>query len=137
MHAALSSLVASSLLMHAVLGCCWHHRQANTCCDDSHVAQASEVGCHHHHDDCGDDDHEQSVPTPCNGGPHCNGVCIYLPVQKTQIDQVQFVAPLDFAAFNLPPGVVHVAAAHSLERLYELDTGPPLRLHLAYQILLI
>ena len=137
MHAVLSSLVASSLLMHAVLGCCWHHGHASSCCDQSQSAQVAQNCCHHHDDVGCDDDHDEPAPTPCKGGPHCHGVCNYLPVQKTQLDPVQLAAPLDFAVAVLHSSDAHFVAAHGFEHLYELDTGPPLRLHLLHQILLI
>jgi hypothetical protein len=133
MHTLLASLVASSLLLHAVLGCCWHYGQESSrCCESQDVADAD----HHEHDCCGDRD-DDTEPLPCNGGPHCHNVCNYLPVQKSQLDQGQLNVLLDFVAVVLPATNVHVVAAHGIDRLYELDTGLPLRLHLVHQILLI
>lgn len=137
MHVLVSNLVAASLLLHAVFGCCWHHRHDTSCCDNSPVAQAVEACCQHHRGDECNDKHSLPSPAPCQGGPHCLGDCNYLAVQKSHLDQVQFDVPLDFAIPNSPFFDVRFATAHGCDRLYELDTGPPLRLHLVHQILLI
>jgi hypothetical protein len=64
-------------------------------------------------------------------------VCNYLPVQKTQLDKVQFHVPIEFAPIVPASCDVHVAARLGLERVHESAAGPPLRLHLLHQILLI
>jgi hypothetical protein len=131
-------LVASSLLLHAALGCCWHHEHSPTCCEPLHIVPVAIAGCHQHDciDHC-DADHDQPSPTPCDGDSHCPGDCNYLAVQKSQLDQVQISLPLDFAAISAPPSHAADCTAHNLAQLYELDTGPPQRLHLALQVLLI
>ena len=42
MRALLSSLVATSLLIHAVIGCCWHHTHADGCCEASQFELATD-----------------------------------------------------------------------------------------------
>jgi hypothetical protein len=128
-----SSLVAASLLIHAVLGCCWHHAQDLSGCGDTVAEQAVDAGCCHH--DHGDQDHGQPSHAPCKG--HCQGLCTYLPVQKTQLDHQQLHAALDFAIIAPATGDAQIAAGFCLARAHETAAQPPLRLHLFHQILLI
>lgn len=136
MHALLSTLVATSLLLHAAFGCCWHQHASHSR-EGPRIPAAVESVCHQQVHGCCDHEHGRPSPVPCKDGPHCQGDCNYLAIQKSQLDQVQIVAPLELAAIALPSYDVHNVAIFGLDRLYELDTGPPLRLHLVHQILLI
>lgn len=135
MRAVFSSTVAVSLLIHAVMGCCWHQAREAASGDESPVALAADIGCcrhHHAHAPQGQPSH-----SPCNGKSNCHGLCTYLPPQKTQIDRLQSHVPIDFAA--IAPAMIdsQVAALRVMERTRELAPEPPLRLHLLNQILLI
>jgi hypothetical protein len=138
MRAVFSSLVAVSLFIHAMIGCCWHHAHESACCNDSPVEQAAEVGCcHHNHSEHGDQQHGQPSQAPCKGHSHCQGLCTYLPPQKSHVDTFSPHTPLDFAAIAPATCDVHVVAVVRAERTHESPAGPPLRLHLYYQILVI
>src|SRR5436189_2369883 len=82
MRTVFSSLLCASLLIHAVLGCCWHDKhdeaghngatasaEADSCCDHDHDAATDGHGPH----------------APCKGHPNCHGLCNYLPVQKASV----------------------------------------------------
>jgi len=133
-----ASLVASSLLIHAVLGCCWHAgreratSEFNVAC--SHHAHGD--CCDHHADHDGDADHGDSHG-PCDGKSHCHGLCTYLPVQKAQVDTQQLDLPMDFAAILPATCDAQLAGSSKFLLLREPAAEPPLRLHLLHQILLI
>ena len=129
MRALFSSLVATSLLIHAAIGCCWHHAHVDTCCDDSQVEQPVDADGHHHGEQ-GDHSHG-----PCKD--HCQGTCHYLPVQKAQVDTLVLHTPLDFAAVVPATCDVHVVALLHADRTHESAAEPPVRLHLFQQLLLI
>jgi hypothetical protein len=135
MRTFLSGLLAIALLIHAAYGCCWHHAHGEAPCDHTIVAAIAPADC------C-----EQPV-TPVDGNqPHspgdhqrdCQGVCTYLPTQKTQLDFPTVFASIDLVA--TPAGnddgelfALGVSGVVHHPRSFE----PPLRLHLLHQQLLI
>jgi|SRR3954471_8736468 hypothetical protein len=124
MRSVFSSFVAASLLIHAAIGCCWHHpHNDDTCCDDSQTSQSD-------HGQSGDHSH-----APCKD--HCHGTCHYLPVQKTQLDRITIHTLLDFAAVVPAACEVPFAAQLRTGRTHLSAAEPPVRLHLFHQILLI
>jgi hypothetical protein len=133
MRSFFSSLVAVSLLMHAALGCCWHQSHDESCGDEHAIVQCGHDGAHHN-DDC--DEHGQRNHEPCSG-QHCHGVCNYLPIQKTQLDDLKLQLPLDFA-INAPIACdIQVVVVQTSAGNCESVAGPPVRIHLLHQILLI
>lgn len=134
------SLVACSLLLHAVMGCCWHydHEHAtadrDVCC--GHEAVADCCG-HHAGDHDGDTHHGQPTHDPSESHSHCHGLCTYLPVQKAQVDTQQLDMPIDFAAILPATYDAQVAGVLSFARVHENAAEPPVRLHLFHQVLLI
>jgi len=133
MRTVFSSLVAVSLLMHAALGCCWHHKHDQSCGEEHAAAQFCNDGGHLHDDGC---DHSQPIHEPCSG-QHCLGVCTYLPIQKTQLDDLKLHLPLDFAIIAPVVCNAQVVAVYASAGDCESVAGPPMRLHLWHQILLI
>ena len=130
-----ANLTASTLLIHALLGCCrqsafahWHE----TAADRSKCAVC--CGCR------GDTtkESERLPAAPGRGQPECAGVCTYLPAEKSQIDAPQIVVPFHLAAIEseLSDGD---AASTSFRK--GVGDGPnshaAVRLHLAHQVLLI
>ena len=133
MRAAFSSLVSASLLIHAVLGCCWHHAHAGELLSSESVAGEPRDCCHH-----GAAPAEHPSPSPCNDGPHCEGICTYLPAPKSLIDMSQFLALSDFAAILSVASDLPLSAMPAVERFVDpRGFKPPLRLHLLHQHLLI
>lgn len=134
-------MMAFSLLIHALLGCCCHHAHdaAGSC--EPPVALAVESGCcQHDHGDCGnhrDKQHGQPSHDPCKGHSTCHGICTFLPVQKSQLSSLHLLAPIDFAAIGPAVCETQVGALNRIERVHDHAAKPPLRLHLLHQILLI
>jgi hypothetical protein len=136
MQALVSNLTASLLLTQALTGWCWQCP-----CDCAPLARstADEVAT----DDCCERD-GRSFPDrqpPAGSGKcqlECRGFCIYLPVEKAQIDGPQLAVPLDFAAITSASEASQLAAGlcwdHTRKRV---ESEPPLRLHLLHQIIQI
>lgn len=134
MRTLFSSLLAASLLIHAAIGCCWHHAHESACGDESPLASAAEADYDHHHGDSADGHRSHG---PCKDQSHCHGMCNYLPAQKSQIDKSRVHVALDFAASTKDVCRAQVAPLCVAEGSQEFCSRPPLRLHLFYQILLI
>ncbi|MGD9645610.1 MAG: hypothetical protein AB7U73_07855 [Pirellulales bacterium] len=142
MHAFVSSLISATLLLHAVLGCCWHHEHVpavgcqsanNVVGSHRHPADADH-GCGCNHQSGGQHESEE----PCPGDSHCQGVCTYLPPQKTSFEIPLTVTPLAIVASIDPLADCSSAAVPSwLDALFCTAAPPPVRLHLAQQVLLI
>lgn len=132
MQAILSSLTAAALLAHAIVGCYGHHALA---CSQCEQVEATVVCCDHDH---GLPDGSHSSELPCECAFACDGSCVTLPPQKTQLD----VASLDV---SLEMVVVEPVAAGQLFCLAASGAceprcnphQPPLGLHLLHQSLLI
>lgn len=132
MRTAFLILVTASLFIHAALGCCWH----NTCaaaCDGSPVLAAAHGSCGSDHDGAPGEHHSHH---PSKGHSHCHATCIYLPVQKTQVDKNQPHVAIDIVA-SAAIGHSQVAAQCFEQASRESAARLPVRLHLFHQILLI
>ena len=148
MHAAISSLIAASLLLHAALGCCRHHAHEGLGCTPGVWNRAAETGaCCHEHDDpaAGDageyangNSDEHAPAAPCRGDSTCQGVCTYLPPQKSQLQLPLFPTLL---AFVPTPCVLAETSQRTspawLDALFCTGAAPHVRLHLAQSVLLI
>ena len=134
MHAAMSNVMVAIMLLHAVLGCCWHHSHAGEGGSDSPQRQASRAENPRH-------DHGRGWGP---AGPHQdeNGFCheekcVF--VRPSQDDQdtdaasvcVDSITPSTSGAAHLSPALAWAvridAPSHHL----------PVRSHLAKQVLLI
>ncbi len=92
MKSLLAVLLGMTLFTHAVLGCCWHH--AHTYAPrlaQSKTAERHVCPCHRTPDQPQQNSGEQDDGKDsggCPGEQECAGVCIYLPVEKTCLDDV-------------------------------------------------
>jgi hypothetical protein len=149
MQAFFAPVTAALLLIHAVLGCCWHPVQSACASEQSGSivghGNAGIVGhgiagqgiagqcCGH----CGEGEHRDSAPEqPCDCRVECHGDCVYLS-EMTSLD-----SPLSLASWDYLPEVSgEVAILAELEHAAAhpplINIAPPLRLHLQNQILLI
>ncbi len=138
MRAASCTLLCLSLLIHAVLGCCWHDvHEAGTLGETAALAVGADC-CHKHcgHERDGAADGADS-DAPCKNHPNCHGLCHYLPVQKSTFDQSQVWAPMDLAV-DLPATCgTQLSAVSFAVGTCEFSPSPPVPLHLFHQILLI
>ena len=148
MRAWFTNLTAVLLFIHAVLGCCWHHAHECDRCgaercgaeEASGFAHAALglCGCH----DCADDDHGQPAG-PCRCQFECQGVCTYLPPEKSSLDAglsgADFDgADFDFWAVTATPRAANIgeATAHA-HSFIPPRAATPLPPHLLHQVLLI
>jgi len=139
MRSFLANLAAAALLFHAFAGCCG--QGLKSCADCCHLVQsgnrAEARGCSHDHD--ADDDHSAPHPSPpCKCQLECHSVCIALPPQKTVLDAAHDFTTFELAVINpsLPAGQAPTSADWERARV-SVESGPPMRLHLLHQSLLI
>ncbi len=137
MRAIVTILTSSTLLVHALVGCCWH---CEPTCGPCHVAAAASSSasgcCDHDHEGNNDRGHQPAVPCKCK--LECKKVCISLPPEKILLDESHTVLPLESvatAAIVLSRSIAEAANGIVVSAPPELEA--PLRLHLVYQILLI
>ena len=94
MRTVFSSLLCASLLIHAVLGCCWHDMHDAVLATDRSlrsrrtrvaimITMRRRMGMGTH--------------APCKGHPNCHGLCSYLPVQKSSFGKCLDHVVIDFA----------------------------------------
>jgi hypothetical protein len=134
MRTVFCSLLCASLLIHAVLGCCWHDMHDATACDGSLSSLAADACCVQDHDAATDGNGSHA---PCKGHPNCHGLCHYLPVQKTNFGKCFDYVLIDFAVDAHATSGSHVSALSFAPGTCEFCPPPPIRLHLFHQILLI
>ena len=133
MDRVLSSAIAALLFIHTACGCCWHHAHQSAACGHTQLPGLAGA-CHHEKCPPGD----ESSDGPCRCRLECQGVCTYLPPQKTRLDSPQVVVPFDLVAAVSASAEAHSGSAwHGGAELHSSHVGPPLRLHLLHQIFLI
>jgi hypothetical protein len=137
MRAFVSILTAVAFLLHMWLGCCAHHAHAEETTCDRH--EAADQHADYAHDHPGHETPCQQLPeegdSPCPTEPCSEGECVFLKVGKLEFDGPAAVA-------HLPAPVSDSLAGLSPAKTREaIDSGglaaPPVRLHLAHQVLLI
>lgn len=146
MRALVSNLVALAMILHAVLGCCWHHAHETTSpvsiaeVDAQPAVTVKHCCCHSHQVEelAQQDNHrsETDAPAePCRAP--CGEKCQYVVVSRVQLD-----SPVAWHSFDLLPSVDQPILSPGLTTL-TFESGdasvdpPPLRLHLLHQLLLI
>src|SRR5215208_6103702 len=134
MRTVFSSLLCASLLVHALLGCCWHDVHDADGPGVSLVSLGTDANCCHDHDGTADGSGSKA---PCKGHPNCHGLCNYLPVQKTSFGDCLEHVVIDIALDSSAVADSHVSALSFAVRTCEFSPSPPMRLHLFHQILLI
>jgi hypothetical protein len=141
MRAIFPCLTALLLAIHAVLGCCWHHAHAcqRECGESAElgmvgmtgmVGSDEEADCHH------DDVLRGDLPM-CGHAGHahgCEGItCSFLGLaRRVSQELTPHVAPAASIAFSEERFGEPVRAAFAVDALL-----PPVRVHLALQVLLI
>jgi hypothetical protein len=126
------------LLVHAGLGCCWHHSHIRTvsACESPAVTIESSCGDGHSHGQTGHHDHSPPVPHQhqCDGERFTFLSPKPPPVQK---DELLF-APcfLDTVMFPIKSPLLPSHLTHGQDPSFHVN-GPPLRTHLLLGVLLI
>ena len=135
MRTLLPNLMAISLVVHAAVGCCWHHEHGCAHGDNSNTPICKSTQCCEH-DDC--PSHQGEAPEyPCHGKLECHGVCTYVAPQKIRLDSSLAVAPLASATLWLLFSDAQAAFGSAWNTADPAEFEPPLRLHLLHQIVLI
>lgn len=137
----LAVLLGTTLFSHAVLGCCWHH--AHTYAPrlaQSNGGTHSKAGerhvcpCHRAPVQPQQDSDKDSGGCPVE--QECAGVCIYLPVEKTCLDDVLIGA---FLWAVLPTQTLDERPVEhrSVGRALYAPADHSVPLHLLHQVMLI
>ena len=137
MQSVLRQFAAGMLLIQALTGWCWHCPCACAPAQQS-AAVVSDDGC------CCCE--RENFDTPVHPGPtapdkarlQCHGICVYVSPDQATIDGPHLVracdVPVPAATWGLQLDGVGLAWAIAHE---PLKSGPPLRLHLLHEIILI
>ena len=133
-----SHFAASMLLIQALTGWCWHCP-----CACAPAAQSAADGlpanegckCCEHERQGTSDRHFPSAPD--NGRLQCHGICVYVATEKAPIVGPDLVRASDMPALA-SSRLLSTGVDQAWEIAHEpLKSGPPLRLHLLHQIMLI
>ena len=131
MQAFLCNLMAAALIVHSAIGCCCRGSLCDDCCqDDVDLTQAAS-GWEAH------DFHDDSAPSPAKCKLGCCGLCSYLPTAKSHVPAPQVSCAIDFVPAQSQALEYRHASVASVAGGDAHMLGPPLRLHLMNQILLI
>lgn len=119
----LAILTAGLISLHALLGCCGLHLCASDAAEHCQVA-CDHQGCEHEHSD-----------DPGDSCLVCRGASTYLPPEKPHVDDsFTYVATVIPTALT---GLGNYTSGAGVADIHGTALGPPLRLHLLHQILLI
>ena len=85
------SVTLLPMLIHSILGCCWHH--AHSECDFPGVRETVEsdtghchTACHQHAGSHRCDHNDPAMPTPCEHKTPCDDVrCVYVATEPVRI----------------------------------------------------
>ena len=122
MHAIQSTLMASLLLIQAMLGLCWHPSRDCACLESS--VSTVTVGC------CNDQCEGTRDEEPCNCQLECSGICTFIPPEKTRIDSPELAVGLHHLAMSSTPAESQGVSASWAEVAYgPPELKPPPRLH--------
>jgi hypothetical protein len=135
MQSFLSILTALMLCVPAALGCCWHTAPVGSSHARADAVESIKQCTQHHHHHAADDHGRQHEPCPSSS--YCTGACIYLPVQKVQIDAPQLVVAFYMAHDAAATMQMPSASDRGDRTLGSVESEPAVRLHLRNQVLLI
>ncbi len=93
------SVTVLPMLVHSILGCCWHHTHSECELACEHSTTESHAGHRHAHDQRSEKN-EPVVPAPCERDESCDDVhCVYL--VPTQVrNELVFDLRVQVAALN-------------------------------------
>lgn len=141
MRSVLSITVAAIIILHSVLGCCWHHAHESKACSavESKVdVAAGACGCRHHGHtaprpasapDKGESEHPDH--RPCDEKCDFVGTGRFEQADSTGVRLVESLTTID------EPVIVPATLGMQVERIADPVSPPPVRRHLLLRLLLI
>lgn len=134
MRAIFSSLMTVWMAILTMSGWCCHPLVGCAHDQNPSASASPKIGCCKH---CQSrEGRESTVPCKCRTG--CQGICVYLPSQKIQLDSERVLASFDIAAIISSNEESQVQSALCWARGCDSASfEPPLRLHLLHRTLLI
>ena len=137
MRAILSLVTALTLLIEGSAGWCCHPPGCDElCCSAPIVAPEVDACCQHHAQTTTRDG--QKPADPCQGEPKCQGICVFLPSQKTLVEMPQPVSLFDLA--GILPALSSDPTADTAVGAFlsgPFDAESPVRLYLLHRTFLI
>jgi hypothetical protein len=136
MHNLISSLTAAVLAVHTVLGCCCHHAHAV----GGAAAYSAYVGQGHTQNDGPTCNGHEDPGQPGHGGHECKGnPCVFVGPTTDRGMQSPRNPPRDVPAAPYAPTLLaSVSSEAGTASLFAAGRAPPpVRTHLAHQVLLI
>lgn len=93
------SVILLPMLVHSILGCCWHHAHSECDLPCEHSTAETHAGHRYAHDQPSEN-HDPVVPAPCEHDESCDDVrCVYLAAEPVRnmlaVDLQLQVAELD------------------------------------------
>jgi hypothetical protein len=141
MRMIVSIVTAAMLLVHALVGCCCgHHESYAGICESTTQFESLSCGCcHHDHVSCHDEHEHGRAPAPCKCKLECKATCIFLPPEKSHLDDGQTNHCSDVVADARPAVTIQATTGCSSWGVMRLARAwePPLRLHLLHQSILV
>lgn len=138
MRPIVSFITAAAFLLHMWLGCCAHHAHADDEANcHQHTRQLAAPADHSHagHDHEAGESQGQPTESPCPADGCDESHCVFLSVGKTDLAKTTTAALLPALASE------SIAAFFDVPPTKLIDSGgligPPIRLHLLNQVLLI
>lgn len=102
------SVILLPMLVHSILGCCWHHAHSECDLACRHSMAESHAGHRHAHDQASEN-HDPVVPAPCEHNESCNDVrCVYLAVEPVR-NVLSFDLQSQFAVWDDCCVLIHSA----------------------------
>ncbi len=136
MQAALSNLISALLVIQSLTGwCCCSYPCDPRASETAKVTESRRPPCC---DQCDDESRQAPKPNaPCRCH-ECLGFWVYVPTDRAQVDCSQLVVPFGLQTFAPIQADSHLSGVFFVERAGGPPVaGPPLRLHLLHQIILI
>ena len=138
MRAILSLFTVVTLLVEGTTGWCCHPPGHDEMCCSAPVVSPEVDACCRHHAQTTNQSGQKPVG-PCQGEPKCQGICIFLPSQKTLVEMPELVSLFDVAGMLPTLSVDHMAATvigSSSSDPFDAES-PLVRLYLLHRTFLI
>ena len=119
------SVILLPMLVHSILGCCWHHTHSECELACEHSTTESHAGHRHAHDEF-PEDNDPVVPAPCEHDKSCDDVrCVYLATEPVR-NALAFDLPSQVAELNSCCYLIHsatVTASRNSQRTHEVPAS--------------